>query len=397
MRVAAGDENSVVIKKSKSSVTIKPAAATQATDTVASITQSVNVALRLSRGFFIKSTSTVPVVVQLIEQGASSAVKGKALLAAQLLCKHQPVALATLGERRVPLVLVRVLEPIISQQYAVMAGLEDAQPALELSYFARTALSMMEYVRLVCEQSSQTIADQLQSLADGELVGSAVDDHSQHTHRTPEPSPDKASRRKTPGGSAMPLKNTPAPSSSAADRSGFESSRLRIASDLLLSAVTIASQPPLRRLLLAFDAIFVFNVSRALRLVHTVRGMSTILSGDRNWDETERVLTEAEKSCLVALEALTQVFICVWCVVPTNPFVSSRLTSSTAPTAPPRLLFRQREEISRLLATVNSASSQAVCPLCPHRSDGDYLWRLWLPIWCLPFVNSLRIAAETSE
>ena len=78
--------------------------------------QSINVVLRMSRAFFLKSVALTPILLNLMEQGGLSAVRGKALITLQLICKFSPSVLTGITEKRLPTTLVRVLASIISEQ-----------------------------------------------------------------------------------------------------------------------------------------------------------------------------------------------------------------------------------------------------------------------------------------
>jgi hypothetical protein len=80
------------------------------------ISQSINNSLRSTRIYFLKSQTLIPMLVKLVEQGGSTAVRGKALICIQLLCKQSPDLLASISERRLPSIIFRILEPVISQQ-----------------------------------------------------------------------------------------------------------------------------------------------------------------------------------------------------------------------------------------------------------------------------------------
>lgn len=121
--------------------------------------QSISATLRLPRAYFTKSTAILPILLNLSEQGALSAVRGKALLTCQLLCTHNTQFLAVLTERRLPSLLLRVLSP-------VFATLEtnNTLNAAELSYFIKTALSMVYFMRNSVHSACDTLCDQLTTL-----------------------------------------------------------------------------------------------------------------------------------------------------------------------------------------------------------------------------------------
>jgi hypothetical protein len=80
----------------------------------AALGAAVDAAFRTVRQSFLQSPVLMPSLLRLVEQGGSSAVRAKALLAVQLLCRHNPVLLSPLSERRLPMALVRMLERFTS-------------------------------------------------------------------------------------------------------------------------------------------------------------------------------------------------------------------------------------------------------------------------------------------
>jgi len=121
--------------------------------------QSISATLRLPRAYFTKSTAILPILLNLSEQGALSAVRGKALLTCQLLCTHNTQFLAVLTERRLPNLLLRVLSP-------VFAALEtnNILHTAELSYFIKTALSMVYFMRNSVHSACNILCEQLTTL-----------------------------------------------------------------------------------------------------------------------------------------------------------------------------------------------------------------------------------------
>ena len=67
------------------------------------------------RQAFLLSSHLITALLRLADQGSSSVIKAKALLALQLLCRHSPHLLVALGDRRFPLSLVRLVEPYLTK------------------------------------------------------------------------------------------------------------------------------------------------------------------------------------------------------------------------------------------------------------------------------------------
>lgn len=145
----------------------------------ATMLASINATLRLSRSYFLKSNTILSILSTLTEQGALSAVRGKALLTCQLLCAHNTLFLQQLSERRLPNLLLRVLSPVFS-------ALETEPYALptELSYLIKTALSMVSYLRDTCANSTTVLHQQLHLLLTNPL-GVLSNAHTDSAYESP--------------------------------------------------------------------------------------------------------------------------------------------------------------------------------------------------------------------
>ena len=156
-------------------------------------------ALRSTRLFFLKAPTLVPSLLRLIEQGASSAVRAKAIILAQLLCAHQPSLLATLGERRLPSALVRLLEPLVVSQ-------RISRDAAASAYPSSAALCIIKFIRGFCVTTARALVVQLASLS-SPLSSSLNVARVEGRPVTPESSPDKRGRIPSSG-----VRQSPTPS-----------------------------------------------------------------------------------------------------------------------------------------------------------------------------------------
>lgn len=122
-------------------------------------------ALRSTRQLFLRASGLLPALQRLLEQGASSSVRAKALVTLQLLSQAEPSLLGVLVERRLPYVMTKVLDPLILSQPGQQgcgAGvdLEDSTggadgavasagggAAVPVSYTAKAAMSMVVFIR----------------------------------------------------------------------------------------------------------------------------------------------------------------------------------------------------------------------------------------------------------
>jgi len=283
--------------------------------------KTVNVVLRMTRNFFIKSSSMAPILMHLIEQGGLSAVRSKALLTAQLISRHYSGMLALLAERRLPSFLMRVIAPTLTEievkSSPMMIQLED------MSYLTKTAFSMLFFIRDACKESSLLISEQLQLLISNPnmitfennlnsfdspsktaAIGGGVTQFNStarkwsplHYHSTPE-SPDRKDEA-----------NGLLVDTAAASQVGSNVGTLRTAAEMLCVGVSAASQPLLRRLIFASDGLIVRYISQAIKALFEVPGLlPKITSSDAMQSELMKVLEMTEQACLIALELLSQV------------------------------------------------------------------------------------------
>ena len=123
-----------------------------------------------SRNTLAKIKGTVQSIIRLAEHGASSGIRAKALVASQLLFKCYPALMSGLGEKRLPAILVRLLDPI------------SADPK---TLIYKSALSMILCIRADLVLASKSLTSYLLQLCSGELSGIS----------TPTDSPTKGSSR----------------------------------------------------------------------------------------------------------------------------------------------------------------------------------------------------------
>lgn len=308
--------------------------------------QSINVALRMSRNFFLKSPALVPILMNLTEQAGLSAVRGKALLAAQLLSSASPAILATLTEKRLPSLLLRVLAPIFG---ANEADPLRQLPQLELSYFARTALSMLGFLRRSSLDAALSLREQLSALvANPTGILSAADSSTQDFN-----SPTKtgvnlfnSARKASPASPVGKYATTPG----GADRDGGGAGGggavanvavLQSCATILSAVASSTSQPVLRRVILASDAQVVAAVAGLLQLLPGARqALESLVTSQQQQHQQQRgqqqkrqaapvvseatgtvlagvedALTAAERACLITFEMLAQVNFSLMCPI----------------------------------------------------------------------------------
>eukprot|EP01042_Synura_sphagnicola_P001051 gene1051-1185_t len=148
----------------------------------------VESSLRSHRQFICKNQYVLPTLLRLIEQGGTDLVRAKALLAAQLLCRYQSSFLPVLGEKRLPSVLVRLLEQPMS---AIGGRLSVSQNGLALtsklrssplSYLSKCAMSMLIFVKTLLLENSLLVTAELQKL-DAEFASTGLPSEGVTNHR----------------------------------------------------------------------------------------------------------------------------------------------------------------------------------------------------------------------
>jgi hypothetical protein len=288
--------------------------------------QAINVALRMVRSFFLKSPTLLPHLVNMMEQGGLSAIRGKALIAAQLICVFSPQILSSLAERRLPNLLVRALSPVLAAQES-----EPNKPlaAMQLTYYTKTALSMLFYLRGVCITATGSLADQLAFLAAN--PARVLTEATGAPHGYDSPTKGTAAGRKTSPSSPHTMHATPgmAAPADAAVAGNFSAAELQSQAAILSAVASTASQPSVRRMILASSGEAIASFASALQQLPASRAAMKEVSATahqlaakgRGLPSTpdfativhnlESALQDAEHSCLIMLEMISQVSSCL--------------------------------------------------------------------------------------
>jgi hypothetical protein len=274
------------------------------------------------RNFFLKSSNSSLVLnlFKLIEQSPINIIRAKALLAYQLLCSHNLSFLSQLSERRLPAVLVRIIEPLIDQydQFVTnLAGKKERgineqntknntkttaeNPAIQSNYLLKNCLSFLLFLKLSKMKCMKQIAQLLEELSTlpVEMISSANNNTNTtaatpgsgglygtpKNHSSSDRSPMVTLHGKSPaspkvkGGAtpASPAKQSSQQQSDLKTRQAqqekllFICRQLKYYSDILRAIITVISQPTLSRLLLAGQEIFLLELTNALRILPLVR------------------------------------------------------------------------------------------------------------------------------
>jgi hypothetical protein len=282
--------------------------------------QAINVALRMVRSFFLKSPTLLPHLVNMMEQGGLSAIRGKALIAAQLICVFSPQILSSLAERRLPNLLVRALSPVLAAQES-----EPNKPlaSMQLTYYTKTALSMLYYLRGVCITSAGSLADQLSFLTAN--PSRVLTEATGAPHGYDSPTKGTAAGKKTSPSSPHTMHATPgvaAPAENAVAGS-FSAVELQSHAAILSAVASTASQPSVRRMILASSGDVIVAFASALQLLPASRvamkevfataqqlaaksrGASSTTDFASIVQNLESALQDAEHSCLIMLEMIS--------------------------------------------------------------------------------------------
>ena len=296
--------------------------------------QAINVTLRMSRNFFLKSPTLIPLIMNLVEQGGMSAIRGKSLLTVQLLCSTSPTILTSLSERRLPNILMRALSPVITAQEA-----DSNKPlsSLALNYHSKTALSMLLYLRSTCFISIIRLTEQLNRIVETPSCILQTDNPA-YTYDSPSKTTSAGylnSGRKTNTTSPYTkhgtprdrdLGNTSPISTTSTTSSIFNLTILQNSASVLSAVAAVASQPALRRLILASNGEILVRFAETLTILPTSRAalqqLLTTTTQQLNKHTTttpstsdsiailnkvEASLQTVEHACLIMLEMLSQV------------------------------------------------------------------------------------------
>jgi hypothetical protein len=387
------------------------------------------------RNFFLKSSNSSLVLnlFKLIEQSPINIIRAKALLAYQLLCSHNLSFLSQLSERRLPAVLVRIIEPLIDQydQFVTnLAGKKEQKtknnnntntkataenPAIQSNYLLKNCLSFLLFLKLSKMKCMKQIALLLEELSTlpVEMISSTATPGNGGLYGTPKQHHSSSDRSplvtlhgkspaspKVKGGVATPASPSKQPQSDLKTRQAqqekllFICRQLKYYSDILRAIITVISQPTLSRLLLAGQEIFLLELTNALRILPLVRtsllsshqttgsaggfhsppprgggGMNARTNHQNNQNEILEALVLTEQACLAALESIAQV------EIPENIEVFLSLPSSSAGST---ILFE----------THSIPSDSLMNLLVPFQPN----WLQWIKIvlfYLLPVINKL--------
>jgi serine/threonine protein kinase len=302
--------------------------------------------LRSTRQFFLKNATFVPAILKLIETGATGAVRAKALLTAQLVCDHQPSLLVQFSERRLPSVLLRLVEPLVlatsgAAGQAVRSSLQragsgplgaepNAVPKGSAAYPMHAALSFITFVKTACTAGSAELQLHCSRIAmvDGDSTfggtyGGGPSAGSPTKRRPGSPSSGIRSSPSPNGGSTM--RSTPASSRKGVGVDGTpggkegrlasrstavapDLARVHALAELVRAAVTVAALPSLRRLILADGPELVIALTKALAELPRARlGLATLPAGDPFVVEATLALQAADQALLAVLEGVVAV------------------------------------------------------------------------------------------
>lgn len=199
----------------------------------------------------------------------------------------------------------------------------------DMSYLTKTAFSMLFFIRDACKESTLIISEQLQLLISN--PNSITLENSINTYDSPtkatntatittggtqfnstarkwsplhhdDSTPESPERRDKANGTMVVLDTA-----SASSQVGCNLGTLRSAAEMLCVGVSAASQPLLRRLILASDGLIVRYVSQAIRALFEVPKIVSLSSTAAVQREVMIVMEVTEQACLIALETLSQV------------------------------------------------------------------------------------------
>ena len=131
-------------------------------------------AMSAARNTLAKAKGLVQSLVRLAEHGASGSIRAKTLLSLQLLLRHHPALLAGLGEKRLPSVLARLVDPLSADAAALQGRAAVSRHALplvcrrvELNRPLPSQASLLLFVRADLVEACAALNMHLASLAAG--------------------------------------------------------------------------------------------------------------------------------------------------------------------------------------------------------------------------------------
>lgn len=263
---------------------------------------AVKTALTPLKSYFVRAhAALLPIMFRMMEQGSLTIIRSKAFLLCCHLCQNLPALLVSLGERRLPLLLIRLLEPALS----VTEPAKAAQP----TYLIKCALVLVSQWKSVAQLYMRELASHLEeiSLLSPELLaaesaGSGTPQGKKTTGLSPGFSSPSHQQRSPSGKDGLGGYSKPI------EKLSFTATQLKQVSELLRSVISlVAAQPMLARLVFGGNEAFIRELAKALRELPVAR--STVLSVASKLlpnDMKESILI-AEQACLASVEAIAQI------------------------------------------------------------------------------------------
>ncbi len=275
---------------------------------------AVDAALRSTRQFFMGASTLLPALVRLIEQGSSAPIRSKALLTLQLMSTHHRPILAVLAERRLPIVVTRILKSIPARE--VNPDDKEEGKLATPPYVCRSALSFLALIRRELNVSSRLLSDQLTELHVNQ-VGS-LDINGQGTPLSPRSPEDHLRSRPmnltTPNSTSTPdvRIGTPAPGSSHKDQGSVDGAVTSVSMATMAEAVCEASQslraalsmcviPGLKRLLIGSK--FLINLARTADVLSRCLKVPSMLEHPL----VAEAVKQGQEAVVMAIESVTQI------------------------------------------------------------------------------------------
>eukprot|EP00981_Chlorochromonas_danica_P012115 scaffold4505_cov165-Ochromonas_danica.AAC.5 len=254
-------------------------------------------ALTPLKSYFLRSHSILlPILFRMMEQSSLTVIRCKALLLCHQLCLSLPSILITIVEKRLPILVMRLLEPVLSKPKK-----DDEQPsyldkcALCLVFSWRnTAILSMRQLSSHLEEISKLSPDLLQlDGANGDYTASGTNGSAKKA-RNPQ--------------LFSPTSRSPAKDVKPMERLSFTATQLRQTSDGLRSIISLAaSQPALCRLILGGNIVIVSELSKAIRALPIARGTLLSASSKQLSNDMKESILAAEQVCLSCVESISQI------------------------------------------------------------------------------------------
>jgi hypothetical protein len=292
---------------------------------------SIDESLRSIRYYFLQISNQLFVILcRLLDQGGSIAIKGKAVLAIELICRYQPILLSSLCELRLQNILTKILDV---NEITNGAGTE-----LVSQYVTQCAQSFIHLIQYLLSHSVLEIIRELKSVTHittprgykllvkntsappapphSSDISSPKGNREKNQFVTPvKASPGSIKQSKsTPiiGTRAISIPSTPQPvdtflnnSATVAAATEMREFQSNASVSVLRGCISLISHPSLQKHVV--NPRYLYSISTALQLISDILSDRAHYHNQVQPSEEMEFLLLSEQSILLALESVSQV------------------------------------------------------------------------------------------